>query len=129
MELSSPRTGFTAHQRHRLFWEMNPLKEWFHGIPSSTVISIYTPISPPYSPKEISLTNWVVLAAVLGKTAPSPGGPWSDEIHIYDTSEFAFVYRPSQQYRYDPPGENPVVSYTGYPNILQAINVVSSTEF
>lgn len=35
------------------------------------------------------------------------------------------MYTPVAQTRYDPTGKSLVISYTGYPNILQAINVVS----
>lgn len=66
---------------------------------------------------------------MLGRTTSKPEGPWSDEFSIYSAKEFFFVYSPSQQYKYDSTGKTLVVSYTGYPNILQAIKIVSSWNY
>ncbi|KUJ24637.1 uncharacterized protein LY89DRAFT_727654 [Mollisia scopiformis] len=65
-------------------------------------------------------------AEVRGKTSPKPEGPWGsmDEyFSMFNATEFAFCYSPSQQTRYDTSGKTLVISYTGYPNIIQAIKV------
>jgi hypothetical protein len=67
------------------------------------------------------------MAHVVGRTASKPEGPWSEEFFIYNAGDFFFVYSPSQQYKYDSTGKTLVVSFTGYPNIIQAIKVVSFT--
>ncbi|KAH6702905.1 hypothetical protein BKA61DRAFT_619755 [Leptodontidium sp. MPI-SDFR-AT-0119] len=60
-------------------------------------------------------------AELRGKTATRPEGPFSDYFTIFTSTEFAFVYSPSQQTHYDPSGKTLVLSYTGYPNIIQAV--------
>lgn len=66
-------------------------------------------------------------AEVRAKTAPKPEGPWgpmTEYVSLFTATEFGFCYSPSQQTRYDS-CKSLVISYTGYPNIIQAIKVVS----
>lgn len=64
---------------------------------------------------------YTYLAELRGKTASKPEGPFSDYFTIFTATDFAFVYSPSQQTHYDPSGKTLVLSYTGYPNIIQAV--------
>ncbi|CAL3972297.1 unnamed protein product [Diplocarpon coronariae] len=64
-------------------------------------------------------------AEVRGKIASNPEGPFSDSFSIHNTTDFKFVYSPSQQTHYDPSGKTLVISYTGFPNIIQAFKAVS----
>lgn len=72
------------------------------------------------------LTLGVDRAELRGKTATRPEGPFSDYFTIFTSTEFTFVYSPSQQTHYDPSGKTLVLSYTGYPNIIQAVKAVST---
>ncbi|CZR55604.1 uncharacterized protein PAC_05492 [Phialocephala subalpina] len=77
-------------------------------------------------------TQFTTGAEVRGKTAPKPEGPWgpmTEYVSLFNATEFAFCYSPSQQTRYDSSGKTLVISYTGYPNIIQAIKVVSHALF
>ncbi|KAJ9133853.1 hypothetical protein NKR23_g10465 [Pleurostoma richardsiae] len=63
-------------------------------------------------------------AYIVGKTAPNPEGPWSDQFTLFDVQGgYPFVYSPTQQTQYDASGRTVVVGYTAYPNILQAIKI------
>ena len=64
------------------------------------------------------------LAELRGKTASKPEGPFRDYFTNFTATDFAFVYSPSQQTHYDPSGKTLVLSYTGFPNIIQAVKAV-----
>ena len=62
---------------------------------------------------------------IIGRTSERPEGPWSPHFKIKAVADRAFVYCPSQQYRYDPSGKTLVISYTAHPNQIFALKIVS----
>jgi hypothetical protein len=70
----------------------------------------------------------IAFNVIIGRTADKPEGPWSAHFKIKGVADRAFVYCPSQQYRYDPSGKTLVISYTAHPNQIFALRIVSSTD-
>lgn len=71
------------------------------------------------------ILNRIAFNVIIGRTADRPEGPWSPHFTIKPVADRAFVYCPSQQYRYDPSGKTLVISYTAHPNQIFALRIVS----
>jgi hypothetical protein len=66
---------------------------------------------------------------VLAKTSPAPEGPWSDSVTLYQATPItngSSIYAAVPHPYYDLTGKSLVVTFTNYPNVIQAINVVFS---
>jgi len=62
------------------------------------------------------------------RTAPSPEGPWSSDVIVYEVkcNENGFAYAGAAHPYLDPSGKTLVISYTNYPNIIETIKVTFS---
>jgi len=60
---------------------------------------------------------------IIARTADKPEGPWGEHFTIKAVADRAFVYCPSQQYKYDSSGKTLVISYTAHPNQIFALRV------
>jgi hypothetical protein len=73
--------------------------------------------------------NWMN-NKVLAKVAYSPTGPWSDPVTLYQATPItngSSIYAAVPHPYYDESGKNLVVTFTNHPNLIQAVNVVSSS--
>lgn len=65
---------------------------------------------------------------VLAQTAPAPEGPWSGPVTLFQATPItqgSSIYSAAPQPQYDVTGKTLVVTFTNFPNVIQAINVVS----